>query len=376
MSRSEAMRNSAQADDEYQDWDPGLHNEENAGQYYDGEEVPDVLEDEDEVEDEDEENEGYAQFVDSDELDSEEDAPTSEEENEESVIRQELDAVPFNKLVKAQRQLRRSNESAKDEPLFADIKEKRELAKQRLREMGFQSKPKTTQASAAHQLEVRENKNAPTVMSSRRPVSRLRNVVEPIQRGKVRDPRFDSLSAGPVNLDLHAKSYSFLPGVYADEIKSLRETHSKLKRMESHHAGPRAKSEQALNIRSERAKVELALRRAESQHNERIRRERERSVKADIKRENQRRVDSGLRPYFPKKNEFKEAVLRKQFEGLGHSSALRKTMDRKRRKDAQKERKSLDAALGGGARTDISHNLSARRVSSEGHRPHKRGRRG
>ena len=87
-------------------------------------------------------------------------------------------------------------------------------------------------------------------------------------------------------------------------------------------------------------------------------------------------MDSGLRPYFPKKNEFKEAVLRKQFEGLGDSSALRKTMDRKRRKDAQKERKSLDAALGGGARTDISHNLSARRVSSEGHRPHKRGRRG
>ena len=215
-------------------------------------------------------------------------------------------------------------------------------------------------------------------MSSRRPVSRLRQVVKPIQNAKARDPRFDSLSAGPVNLDLHAKSYGFLPDLYQTEIKQLRDQHAKLKRTEIHHAGPRAKSQQAAEIRDQRAHVEQELRRAESRQNERTRRERERSVKADFKKENQRRVDASLKPFFPKKAQFQEALLRKQFDemaqgsGTGSSASLRKAMDRKRRKDAQKEKKSLDAALGGGSRTD----LRPMRHFSDAPRPHKRGRRG
>ena len=74
------------------------------------------------------------------------------------------------------------------------------------------------------------------------------------------------------------------------------------------------------------------------------------------------------------RDRFHEAVLRKQFEsmsnGTGSSAALRKSMDRKRRKDAQKEKKSLDSALGGGARTDVA----SHRPGSA--RQHKRGRRG
>lgn len=233
---------------------------------------------------------------------------------------------------------------------------------------------------AQHALESRESKNAPTVMSTRKPVSRMRNVVEPSNRTKSRDPRFDSLSAGPVNLDLHAKSYSFLPGMHQNEIQSLRSTYGKLKQMEAHHAGPKAKSEQALQIRAEREKVERALRRAESQDNERQRRELERSVKSDFKKENQRRVDAGLKPFFPKKHQLQEAILRKKFEsmagsdGSGSSAAMRKAMDRKRRKEAQKQKKTLNAALGGGARSD---SLPARRAGSfDSARPHKRGRRG
>jgi len=229
-------------------------------------------------------------------------------------------------------------------------------------------------------IESRESKNAPSVMSTRRPVSRMRNVVESTRRTKSRDPRFDSLSAGPVNLDLHAKSYSFIPDMYYNEIQSLRSTYGKLKQMEAHHAGPKAKSQQALQIREEREKVERTLRRAESQDNERQRRELERSVKSDVKKENQRRVDAGLKPFFPKKHQLQEAILRKKFDTMagssesGSSAALRKAMDRKRKKDAQKQKKSLDAALGGGARTDI---LPARRTGpSDSARPHKRGRRG
>lgn len=260
-----------------------------------------------------------------------------------------------------------------------DIQAKRETARQRLRELGMKTQASSSAKIPAKQpLSTRESKSAPTIMSSRRPVSRHRNVVEPVHRAKSRDPRFDSLSAGPINHDLHSKSYNFLPELYNTEIKQLRDYHAKLRRAELHHAGPRAKSEQAIKIREERAQAERTLRRAESYQNERVRRERERSVKADFKRENQRRVDAGLRPFFPKKAQFQEAVLRKQFEGLSNDSsgkssgaAIRKAMDRKRRKDALKEKKSLDSALGGGARTDF-----APLRHSENSRPHKRGRRG
>ena len=47
-------------------------------------------------------------------------------------------------------------------------------------------------------------------------------------------------------------------------------------------------------------------------------------------------------------------------------------MVRKRRKDANKEKKSLDAGLVGGSRTD----LRPMRHFSDAPRPHKRGRRG
>lgn len=184
------------------------------------------------------------------------------------------------------------------------LRARREEAKQQLRELrpdGDRGPKKTPETKKEQHIESREHKSAPTVMSSRRPVSRARTVVQPVQPSKGRDPRFDSLSAGPVNLDLLSKSYKFLPELYEKELKSLKATHDKLKRMEAHHAGPHAKSEQALKIREERQNVELALRRAESQRNERLRRETERSVKSEIKKNNQRRVDAGLRPYFPKK---------------------------------------------------------------------------
>ena len=66
-------------------------------------------------------------------------------------------------------------------------------------------------------------------------------------------------------------------------------------------------------------------------------------------------------------------MLRSKFEQLGDSGAIRKTMERRMRKDTQKERKGLDAALGGGARTDAGRGTPAR---LSGQPPRKRGKRG
>ncbi|WFC99041.1 rRNA biogenesis protein rrp36 [Malassezia yamatoensis] len=330
----------------------------------------------------------YAQFVDEDELEDTdasedvEDAQSSDEDDEEV----QLDSVPLQQLSKARRAMRQPRQTNTTDP--DTLRARRESAKEQLRANRLSYQPQHTSKEdkerARKELEKREYKNAPTIMSTRRPVSRARNVVPIEGPAKSRDPRFDSLSAGPVNLDLLSKSYKFLPDLYEKEIASLKSTYDKLKRMEKHHAGPHAKSEQAAQIRQEKQDVELALRRAESQRNERLRRENERSVNSEIKKENQRRVDSGLRPYFPKKAERTAKALHHKYEQLAQqgrskssSAALKKAMERKVRKNAQKDRKSLDTALGGGSRTDLSSTMDRTTTRPSHSRvSHKRGRRG
>mgnify|MGYP007023587904 FL=1 len=76
-------------------------------------------------------------------------------------------------------------------------------------------------------------------------------------------------------------------------------------------------------------------------------------------------------------------VLRHKYERLaqqhgkeGASGALKKAMERKVRKDAQKDRKSLDAALGGGSRTDLAATKRSGAHHEQDRPPRKRGRRG
>ena len=353
--------------------------------------------------DADEDGPGYAQYVDEDDLDEQASEPSGSEdesassEAEEDHIRSQIQSVPFSNLVKAQKRMNRERkkQQAPEQDEDIELQARRDAARERLRNLDIKLPgPKSTQRAsekpaAPEPPPARESKNAPMVMSSRHPVSRKRTVVEPVRReNRQRDPRFDSLSAGPVNLDLHAKSYSFLPSLYNTELDKLREAHKQVKRLERNHAGPRAHSEQAQRIREESRRLELALDRATSQKNERERREQERALNSRIKKENQRRVDAGLRPYFPKKSERKEALLQQKFEQLSSgkdgkpgASAVRKAMDRKMRKDAQKEKRRLGSALGGGARTDLTAQemrgeLPKRLRESGRERPRKRGRRG
>lgn len=245
---------------------------------------------------------GYAQFVD----DESEEVASASSSDDEAALQKEIESVPFAQLLKARRAVRTSARPANEAVSQDTLHERREAAKAHLRAMDTtKPAPQRRPDTRTHTpLGTREHKTAPAVMPTRRPVSRKRQVVETVQHSRQRDPRFDSLSAGPVNLDLLGKSYNFLPSLYDNELASLRTAYDKLKRLEARHAGPHAKSEQALRIREERANAELALRRAESQRSERLQQQNKRSVQSDIKKENQRRVDAGLRPYFPKKGTF------------------------------------------------------------------------
>ncbi|EPQ32315.1 uncharacterized protein PFL1_00511 [Pseudozyma flocculosa PF-1] len=205
------------------------------------------------------------------------------------------------------------------------------------------------------ELEKRANKHAPTEMSSRKPVSRRRNVVE-IASSKVRDPRFDSLSGGATNSDLFSKSYSFLPELLKNELQTLKTVHGKLRKQEANQAGPKAKSEVALGIRAERQKVEMALRRAEGLACERERRDRETELKRKLKRQNKERVEQGLKPFYVKKSEQRAMLLKDKYDQLAGGDggdaaskdkrkSLKKALERRRKKNVQKERKDMPVGM-------------------------------
>lgn len=388
------------------------------------EEGVDALSEEDdgdeEVEEEEEEaggeRPGFAQYMssnDEDEDDSEEEEESEEDEEvgedekdeEEEELREKMKNVPFHVLMKAQRSLARNGHSASDEEedsegdLEEDSEEdefeadrrkaasassrddcsrngtKKEQVLAQLQEAAQAKEAKERRErrakerqEAAREIEKRADKHAPTEMSSRRPVSRKRRVVETSTDTR-RDPRFSSLSASQANRGLFQTSYGFLREQQSSEVKQLRATLSKLKRQEAHHAGARAQSEQAIAVREERANVEQALRREEARENERKRREREGEVVRSEKKKIEERVKQGGKRYYLKDSDKKRLILEDTFKRLGGSGAgedgkaadgeekgakrqLRKAMEKRRKKNAAKERKSMP--LGGGGASSFA----------------------
>lgn len=212
-------------------------------------------------------------------------------------------------------------------------------------------------------LAKRQNKHAPTEMSTRRPVSRKRSVIESQSR-EVRDPRFSNLSGPEVNSGLFQRSYGFVSDMQSSELSTLKATLSKLRKLEANHAGPKATSERAMNIRAEREQVERTLKREEAKAAERSRRQREREVLGKFKAENEERVKQGGKRFYLKESDKRKMMLEDKFARLAKgkqrggaagdsteqqgalpasssSKALRKAIDKRRRKNAAKERKSM-----------------------------------
>ncbi len=102
--------------------------------------------------------------------------------------------------------------------------------------------------------------------------------------------------------------------------------------------------------------MEAALRRAEGLAGERERRARESAVKGKIKAQNRERVEKGLQPFYPKKSEVKQMLLKDKYDRLsggGNERAsgqekkqLKKALERRRRKNAQKEKRDMPAGIG------------------------------
>lgn len=172
----------------------------------------------------------------------------------------------------------------------------------------------------------RANKHAPVEVTSKKPVSRKRDFIE-VPKVQARDPRFDTLGtsfgqAAPVDEGKLRRAYSFLDDYQEDEMKQLREAIKKTKDT------------------GEKEKLTRALMSMESKKKARVRKDKERELLEEHRKQEKELVKQGKTPFYLKKSEQKKRLLVDQFAHM-KKGQVDKAIERKRKKVAGKEKKSL-----------------------------------
>jgi ribosomal RNA-processing protein 36 len=169
----------------------------------------------------------------------------------------------------------------------------------------------------------RSSKHAPTEMSSKKAVSRKRDVV-PVVKRAYRDPRFEAIG-GPIDEARVSKAYAFLDDYREDEMKELRAA--------------------IKDAKDEDAKEELkrALLSMESRMKARLRKSKEQEVLDRHRKEEKELVKQGKQPFYLKKSEQKKRVLLDTFGEL-KGKQLDRVMERRRKKVEGKEKKKMPFA--------------------------------
>lgn len=166
----------------------------------------------------------------------------------------------------------------------------------------------------------RSSKHAPAELSSKKAVSRRREVV---QANKLdhRDPRFEPFS-GPIDGAKLKKNYSFLD-VYRDsEIAELRAAILSSKNADSLE------------------KLKQALRSMESRKNTDAAKHQEQAVLRLHRAKEKELVKQGKKPFYLKRGERRKLALVERFEGLKEKQ-VDKLIERRRKKKTARERKEM-----------------------------------
>lgn len=172
----------------------------------------------------------------------------------------------------------------------------------------------------------RTSKHAPAEFSSKKAVTRKREVI-PTQKINYRDPRFEPLS-GPLDEQKTKNKYSFLDAYRDSEINELKAVIRKTKDFEAKEKLKRALLSMESRKKSQQAK---------DQQQEVIRKHR---------KEEKAKVEQGKKPFYLKKTDQKQMALVKRFEGM-KGKQVDKVIERRRKKQAGKEKKSMPEARRG-----------------------------
>ncbi|KAI1764066.1 DUF947-domain-containing protein [Hypoxylon sp. FL1150] len=168
----------------------------------------------------------------------------------------------------------------------------------------------------------RAHKHAPTEQTSKRPVTRRREVV-PMQKREARDPRFSSaISARPTDEDRARKAYAFLDEYRDAEMGKLRETIKKTKDA------------------SAKEELKRALASMQSKKQAQKQRDKEAKLLEEHRRREKELVKQGKKPFYLKKSEQKKQMLVDRFEGL-RGKQVDRVIERRRKKLAAKERRDM-----------------------------------
>ena len=166
----------------------------------------------------------------------------------------------------------------------------------------------------------RASKHAPAELSSKKAVSRKREVV-PTQKISYRDPRFEPVS-GPLDEQKLKKHYSFLKEYRDTEISDLKSAIRKTKDPDA------------------REKLKRALLSMESRKKSQQMKEQEQEILRQHRKEEKAKIQQGKKPFYLKKADQKQLALVKRFEGM-NGKQVNKVIERRRKKHAGKERKAM-----------------------------------
>ncbi|KAI5478141.1 hypothetical protein MNV49_005405 [Pseudohyphozyma bogoriensis] len=282
---------------------------------------------------EDDDDAGVAQFEDDDV------GEDYFEEDQQAALGKEIASIPFTSLLKAKKKLARQQQQQRAAAGLDDSEEEdsddedgttaksrrgREISRLPGGVVGVkQGKRKNGSLMKAD----RSSKHAPMEMSSKKAVKRTRTIVESTIN-KARDPRFDSLS-GSFKPDLFATSYSFLAKNQTSELEALRKTAAAARK---NHMLPS----------DEKERIEGALQRMESREVSRKTKEREGEAMRSWKKEEKQKREGGKKEFWLKKSEQKQVFLKAKYDALSSDKKqLRKSVEKKRRKTAQKDKKLI-----------------------------------
>lgn len=169
----------------------------------------------------------------------------------------------------------------------------------------------------------RSSKHAPAEVSSKKAVSRKREVV-PVAKHEIRDPRFEAM-AGAMDEAKFNKAYSFLNDYRNDEIKQLKEV---IKKTKDESAKERMKR-QLLSMESKQKSI--------------ARKQKEQEILDKHRKEEKQLVKEGKNPFYLKKSEQKKQLIMDQYSSL-KGKQLDHVIERRRKKVEGKEKKNLPYA--------------------------------
>ncbi|EJD04095.1 rRNA biogenesis protein RRP36 [Fomitiporia mediterranea MF3/22] len=251
----------------------------------------------------------------------------------------DISSLPYGSLLKARRVLDQARvESDLDNSDGAESDDDSYVSEGNIKE----EQSRTVLKQKPAKPEKRAHKHAPVEMTSKRAVTRRRQVVE-VKKVNYRDPRFSSVTNDDVQ-ESFRKNYSFLEDIHKNEYDALKENVKRARKLL--RSSPRDQREAR---EEELDRLERAFKRAESAINRDRREAVERQALEKAHKEEKERRKSGKGEWHMKKSAKKELLLKARHDALAESGgrlAVRKAIEKRQKKISQKEKRQRPSFAG------------------------------